>query len=90
MSYRTGFEKKLNTPTLDQIENTDLQNLQSSCIWFSSCSVWMYGYPCVCADTEHYSFSIRQQLFIYTNYAWEPLDGIKISFLLTCIKFYFF
>lgn len=27
--------------------------------------------------------------FICTNYTWGPLNGIKISFLLTCIKFYF-
>lgn len=27
--------------------------------------------------------------FICTNHTWGPLDGIKISFLLTCIKFYF-
>lgn len=31
----------------------------------------------------------RRLKFICTNYTWGPLDGIKISFLLTCIKFYF-
>lgn len=31
----------------------------------------------------------RRLKFICTNNTWGPLDGIKIFFLLTCIKFYF-
>lgn len=51
-------------------------NVQPWCRQSDFCSVWMYGLH-------------RRLEFICTNYTWGPLDGIKISFLLTCIKFYF-
>ena len=79
---------------------------KKNCVWYtpqslpSLCTVPdCISAVCECMDVcecvgvcVHYSIPIRlkKKSFTCTNYTWGPLDGIKISFLLTCIKFFFF
>lgn len=85
LRHKTGVTPTdLNTPTLNTVVFTVTERL----IVFLQCmNVWIS--VCACAPTAYYSSPTRQNLFLCTNYTWGPLDGIKISFFLTCIKFVF-
>lgn len=104
--HRTGFDssKMLSAPTLDQTKmllkpcllcfSLQLWCRLSDCNAVSECMntvsvsvymcVWVY---CVCCYTILFLLDRNCSLVLT---AWGPLDGIKISFLLTCIKFFFF